>query len=53
VFFDMPRMDVSSSLIRRHARAARPIRYYVPDKVAGFIEDQNLYGTSSPVGAAS
>jgi nicotinate-nucleotide adenylyltransferase len=42
-FFDMPRIDVSSSLIRRLAAAGRPIRYLVPDPVAGYIERVGLY----------
>jgi len=50
-FFDMPRLDVSSSLVRRRAAAGRPIRYLVPDKVAGYIGAQSLYGASAPVGA--
>jgi len=42
-FFDMPRIDVSSSLIRRYAAAGRPIRHLVPDAVAGYIEREGLY----------
>jgi nicotinate-nucleotide adenylyltransferase len=42
-FFDMPRLDVSSSLIRRHVAAGRPIRYLVPDAVAAYIEQAGLY----------
>ena len=30
-FFDMPRMDISSSLIRRRIAAGLPVRYLVPD----------------------
>ena len=30
-FFDMPRLDVSSSLVRRYVAAGRPIRHLVPD----------------------
>jgi nicotinate-nucleotide adenylyltransferase len=48
-FFDMPRIEVSSSWIRRRAAAAEPIRYLVPDKVANFIGAQSLYGASAPV----
>jgi nicotinate-nucleotide adenylyltransferase len=44
-FFDMPRLDVSSSLIRRFVAAGRPIRYLVPDGVAGYIEQTGLYRT--------
>jgi nicotinate-nucleotide adenylyltransferase len=42
-FFDMPRLDVSSSLIRRMVAAGRPIRYLVPDGVAAYIEEAGLY----------
>lgn len=51
-FFDMPRIDVSSSLVRRRAAEGRPIRYLVPDKVASYIGAQSLYGASAPVGSA-
>lgn len=46
VFFDMPRIDVSSTMVRERAAAGRPIRYLVPDKVANFIGAQSLYGAS-------
>ena len=42
-FFEMPRMDVSSSLIRRHVAAGRPIRYLVPDPVAAAVERAGMY----------
>jgi nicotinate-nucleotide adenylyltransferase len=42
-FFDMPRLDVSSSLIRRYVAAGRPIRYLVPDGVAAYIAEAELY----------
>jgi nicotinate-nucleotide adenylyltransferase len=42
-FFDMPRIDVSSSLVRRLVAAGRPIRYLVPDGVAEYIEREGLY----------
>ena len=51
VFFDMPRVDVSSSLVRRRAREGKPIRYLVPDKVAGYIGAHSLYAASTPVAA--
>jgi nicotinate-nucleotide adenylyltransferase len=43
VFFDMPRLDISSSLIRRRAAAGAPLRYLVPDAVAHYIEREGLY----------
>jgi nicotinate-nucleotide adenylyltransferase len=42
-FFDMPRLDISSSAIRRRAAAGRPVRYLVPDAVAAYIERERLY----------
>jgi nicotinate-nucleotide adenylyltransferase len=42
-FFDMPRLDISSSLIRQHVASGRPIRYLVPDAVAEYIEQAGLY----------
>ena len=42
-FFDMPRIDVSSSLIRRRAADGLPLRYLVPDAVAAYIEQEGLY----------
>lgn len=47
-FLEMPRIDISSTMIRRRAAAGRPIRYLVPDKVANFIGAQSLYGASTP-----
>jgi len=42
-FFDMPRLDISSSLIRRRAGAGLPVRYLVPDAVASYSEHERLY----------
>jgi nicotinate-nucleotide adenylyltransferase len=42
-FFDMPRLDVSSSEIRRRIAEGRPIRYLVPDPVAEHIARGKLY----------
>jgi nicotinate-nucleotide adenylyltransferase len=50
-FFDMPRMEVSSTMIRGRAAAGRPIRYLVPDRVADFVGARSLYASSAPVGA--
>jgi nicotinate-nucleotide adenylyltransferase len=46
-FFDMPRIDVSSSDIRRRVAEGRPIRYLVPDAVADAIARHNLYRTAA------
>jgi nicotinate-nucleotide adenylyltransferase len=43
-FFRMPRIGISSTMIRRRARAGVPIRYIVPDAVANYIEEHGLYG---------
>jgi nicotinate-nucleotide adenylyltransferase len=45
-FFDMPRIDVSSTVVRRRAADGEPIRYLVPDKVASYIGAQSLYGAA-------
>ena len=42
-FFDMPRMDISSSQIRSRVAEGRPIRYLVPDPVAEQIARRKLY----------
>jgi len=51
-FFDMPRVDISSSYVRERARSRKPIRYLVPDKVANYVGAQSLYGSSAPAPAA-
>jgi nicotinate-nucleotide adenylyltransferase len=42
-FFTMPRIAVSSTMVRRRVRSGQPIRYLVPDRVAAYIEHHNLY----------
>jgi len=42
-FFDMPRIDVSSSMVRERVAAGRPIRYLVPDAVRERIAAWGLY----------
>jgi nicotinate-nucleotide adenylyltransferase len=42
-FFSMPRIDVSSTLVRRRAAAGQPIRYLVPDAVAAEVERSGMY----------
>jgi nicotinate-nucleotide adenylyltransferase len=50
-FFDLPRMDVSSSMVRRRVAEGHPVRYLVADPVAEYIAQHGLY--RSPVGAKS
>ena len=44
-FFEMPRIDVSSSMLRRRAAAGAPLRYLTPDAVAAYVEREGLYAT--------
>ncbi|GAC1319921.1 MAG: nicotinate-nucleotide adenylyltransferase [Thermoleophilaceae bacterium] len=50
-FFDMPRVEVSSTLVRRRVRAGEPIRYLVPDAVARLIAEHRLYARPAAVPA--
>ena len=52
VFFDMPPIGISSTLIRRRASRGEPIRYLVPDPVAELVEARGLYREGAPVGAS-
>jgi nicotinate-nucleotide adenylyltransferase len=42
-FFEMPRIDVSSSLVRERVATGRPIRHLVPDAVAAAIAQNGWY----------
>jgi nicotinate-nucleotide adenylyltransferase len=42
-FFAMPRIDVSSSLVRERVASGRPIRYLVPDAVAEATAQNGWY----------
>lgn len=42
-FFDMPRIDVSSTMLRERVATSRPIRYLVPDAVAQAIAQNGWY----------
>ena len=41
--FEMPTIDISSTVIRRRAAAGQSIRYLVPDPVAAYIHSHALY----------
>lgn len=43
-FFQMPRIGISSTEIRRRVRERQPITYLVPDAVASYIDEHRLYG---------
>jgi nicotinate-nucleotide adenylyltransferase len=43
VFFDMPRIDLSSSDVRDRVASGRSIRYLVPDPVIDTISKKRLY----------
>jgi nicotinate-nucleotide adenylyltransferase len=43
VFFEMPRIDLSSSLIRARAVEGTPVRYLVPERVADYIAREGIY----------
>jgi nicotinate-nucleotide adenylyltransferase len=49
-FFEMPRIDISSRMVRRRAASGRPIRYLLPDSVISRIEADGLY--RAPVAAS-
>jgi nicotinate-nucleotide adenylyltransferase len=42
-YIDVPRLDISSSGLRRRVREGRPIEYLVADPVADYIEQWGLY----------
>jgi nicotinate-nucleotide adenylyltransferase len=42
-FFDMPRIDIASSELRRRVAEGRSIRYLVPDPVGSYIAERGLY----------
>jgi nicotinate-nucleotide adenylyltransferase len=42
-FFSMPRIDVSSTLVRRRVADGLPVRYLVPDAVLDVIAERGLY----------
>lgn len=46
VFFEMPRIDVSSTLVRRRVGEGLPVRYLVPNSVRDRIDELGLYRTA-------
>jgi len=52
VFFEMPRIDVSSSMLRRRIAERRPVRHLVPDGVLRAIGEHGWYRDTA-TGAAS
>jgi nicotinate-nucleotide adenylyltransferase len=46
----MPRLEISSTLIRARVAAGRTIRHLVPDAVAAYIEAHGLYRPEGSVG---
>lgn len=43
-FFEMPRVEISSSLVRERIAAGRPWKHLVPHAVAEMIDNEDLYG---------
>ena len=50
-FFDMPRIDVSSTLVRERAARNQPLTYLVPEAVAEVVARRGLYAQSAEVGS--
>jgi nicotinate-nucleotide adenylyltransferase len=47
-FFQMPRIGISSTDIRRRVQMQEPITYLVPAPVASYIDEHRLYGGRTP-----
>lgn len=43
-FFDMPQVDISSSLVRHRIEEGKPFSHLVPTAVAEMIENEDMYG---------
>jgi nicotinate-nucleotide adenylyltransferase len=48
-FFEMPLVEISSTLVRERIGAGLPVRWMVPDEVLGAIEAHGLYGAGVTV----
>ncbi|AYF92681.1 nicotinate-nucleotide adenylyltransferase [Apilactobacillus bombintestini] len=44
IWVDIPKLDISSTLIRKLIRNRQSIRYLVPEKVRKYIKEHNIYG---------
>ena len=44
-FFEMPRVDISSTMVRERLGEGRPVRYLVPEAVADAVAERGLYTT--------
>jgi nicotinate-nucleotide adenylyltransferase len=47
LFLDPPRVDISSTEIRRRLRRGLTVRYWTPDSVLRYLTRHGLYGTRS------
>ena len=47
-FFQMPRIGVSSTMLRRRVRTGQPIDYFVPEPVRDYIAAHGLYREGLP-----
>ena len=43
VYIDIPRLDISSSALRRRVRAGRSVDFLVADAVGAYIQQGGLY----------
>jgi nicotinate-nucleotide adenylyltransferase len=43
VWLDMPPIDLSGTMLRRHVAEGRSIRFLVPDSVLDYVTEHNLY----------
>jgi nicotinate-nucleotide adenylyltransferase len=51
-YLDMPRIGISSTLVRGRVGASRPYRHLVPPGVADLIDERGLYASFAPGAAA-